>query len=92
MDIKDVTTQQIVEYIKAGEYKHEPLPYGYSVAVKLAKIRALTYGYKAERARGWTIYRDTDTGSFWGYDKHSYVCTCQGLPKSLFVAKNVADF
>lgn len=88
----NVTTQQIVDYIKADEYKHEPLPYGYSLAVKLTKIRAMTYGYKAERARGWTVYRDTGAGAFWAFNNLTYVCSCKGLPKCLFVAENEIDF
>lgn len=88
----NVTTQQIVDYINANEYKHEPLPYGYSLAVKVMKIRAMTYGYKAERMRGWTIYRDADASVFWAFDKHMYVCSCKGLPKSLFVVENEITF
>lgn len=88
----DTTTQQIVDYIKADEYKHEPLPYGYSLAVKLVKVRAMTYGYKAERIRGWNIYRDTDAGAFWAVSERMYVCSCKGLPKVLFVAENEIDF
>lgn len=88
----NVTTQQIVDYIKADEYKHELAPYGYSLAVQLTKIRAMTYGYKAEHVRGWTVYRDTDAGAFWAFNKLTYVCSCKGLPKSLFVANNEIVF